>query len=85
MSNIGGEELENSILGCIIKNPEVFDKVCSYFPTDEVFYQNRAKLLWNRIKQMKKNNEHIDLMTVCTGIDKSDATSGLTPLYKYSQ
>ena len=81
MSNIGGEELENSILGCIIKNPEVFDKVCSYFPTDEVFYQNRAKLLWNRIKQMKKNNEHIDLMTVCTGIDKSDATSGLTPLY----
>ena len=81
MNNIDGKELENSVLGCVILYPKVFDTICGFFIKDDVFYQSKAQLLWNRIKQMKRNNEHIDLVTVCSDIDKNDIANGLTPLY----
>ena len=49
--------LENSVLGALIQFPEVYPQIRDYITTDDVFYQDKAKLLWNKLKSMlhKKN------------------------------
>ena len=81
MSGYSGVELEDAVLGSVINNPKLYDKVCGYFIMEEVFSQTRASLLWNKITQMKKSNEHIDLKTMCSNLSKSDTCNGLNALY----
>ena len=47
----------------------------------DVFYQDKAELLWKRITEMKRKGEHIDTLSVCSTITKSDSSKGLTKYY----
>ena len=75
------ELTENAVLGCLIAYPDEYNKVSKYFIDPDVFYQKKAKLLWNRIKEMKHNGQYVDTLTVCTSITKKDINQGLTKHY----
>ena len=72
---------EDVVLGCVITYPEEYDKVTKYFTDVEVFYQIKARILWDKIKCMKRNGQHIDTITVCSSITKKDTSKGLTAYY----
>ena len=74
-------ESENVLLGSVIQNMEEYDKVAKYFMEEDVFYQDRAKLLWKRIVEMKRNGEYIETLSVCGTITKEDSDKGLTKYY----
>ena len=75
------ELTENAVLGCLIAYPDEYNKVSKYFIDPDVFYQKRAKLLWNRIKEMKHSGQYVDTLTVCTSVTKKDINQGLTKHY----
>ena len=74
-------ESEDTILGAVIRDVEEYDKVARYFTDRGVFYQDKAKLLWNRITEMKRKGERIDTLSVCSTITKRDSDKGLTRYY----
>ena len=74
-------ESENVLLGSVIQNTEEYDKVAQYFMEEDVFYQDKAKLLWKRIVEMKRNGEYIETLSVCSTITKKDSDEGLTKYY----
>ena len=41
-----GMETEDIVIGSVIKNPDLYDKVCGYFVLEDVFEQSRASMLW---------------------------------------
>ena len=69
---------EDAVLGSVINNEGEYDAVSKYFTNTEVFYQDRAKLLWNKIKYMKSRNEIIDTRTVSMSLTKHDIDRGVT-------
>ena len=75
------ELTENAVLGCLIAYPDEYNKVSKYFIDPDVFYQKKAKLLWNRIKEMKHSGQYVDTLTVCTSVTKKDINQGLTKHY----
>ena len=72
---------EDTVLGSVIYNIEEYDKVAQYFIEADVFYQKKARLLWGRITEMRKEGEHIDTLTVCSTITKKDSNKGLSKYY----
>ena len=52
-------EAENVILGNIIEYDGVYEDVASYLLNGKVFYQKEAKLLLERIKQLKKDAQEM--------------------------
>ena len=42
---------EDAVLGSIITNADVYDSVASYLSDEEVFYQQCARGLWQKIKK----------------------------------
>ena len=63
---------ENVVLGSVIRNKGEYDAVAKYFTNIEVFYQNKAKMLWNKVKDMKNKGQTVDTLTVCTSLTKDD-------------
>ena len=74
-------ESENVLLGSVIYNIEEYDKVVKYFSERDVFYQEKAMLLWRLITDMKRKGEHIDTLSVCSKIGKKQSEKGLTKYY----
>ena len=72
---------ENVVLGSVIANPGEYEVVSRYFIDISVFHQKRARLLWNKIKEMKRNCQHVDTLTVCTSLTKKDIDKGLDRYY----
>ena len=72
---------EDAVLGSVINHEGEYEIVSKYFTNLEVFYQDRAKLLWKKIKYMKSNNEVIDTRTVSMSITQHDINRGLTHYY----
>jgi len=75
------KSLENSVLGILILYPETYPKIRDYVVTDEIFYQDKAKLLWKKLKVMLGNKEFIDIKTVSSSLSDADINDGLTPMY----
>ena len=72
---------EDVVLGSVISHEGEYEAVSKYFTNLEVFYQDRAKLLWNKIKGMKSRNEVVDTRTVSMSITQYDIDRGLTHYY----
>ena len=75
------ESAENGVLGSVILNEGEYELVSKYFVDTEVFYQDSARLLWNKIKQMKRKKEKIDTLSVSMSVNKDDVQKGLTKHY----
>ena len=74
-------QAEDVVLGSAIANPGEYEAVLKYFSDVNVFHQNKAKLLWNKIKGMKRKGDVVDTLTVCTSISKNDISMGLDRYY----
>ena len=74
-------ETEDVVLGAVIHNKNEYEAVSRYIPNVEVFYQTRAQLLWNKITKMRRDDKHVDMLTVCSSLDKKDNNKGLTSYY----
>ena len=72
---------ENVLLGTVIRYIEEYDKVSKYFRKKEVFYQEKAQFLWERIVDLKRQGEFIDTASVCSSVTKKDSSRGLTKYY----
>ena len=74
-------ETEDAILGGVIHNPLEYDSVSKYISNNDVFYQSKAQLLWNKLTEMKRGNQHIDMRTVCSALNDKETKKGLTAYY----
>ena len=74
-------ETEEAVIGCIIKDKSVYDKVEPYLSDPEVWYDGRAKTLWDILTVMVRNNEEVDLVTVNNRIDEEKRKKGLDSVY----
>ena len=72
---------EDAVLGSVINNEGEYEAVAKYFSNIEVYYQERAKLLWKKIKYMKSKNEVIDTRTVTMSLTQYDINRGLNHYY----
>ena len=75
------KSLENSVLGILILYPEVYPKIRDYIISDEIFYQEKAKLLWRKLKSMLGKKEFIDTKTVVSSLKDEEVSGGLTHMY----
>ena len=75
---------EDVVLGSVISHEGEYEAVSKYFTNLEVFYQDRAKLLWKKIKAMKSRHEIVDTRTVSMSITQYDIDRGLTHYYVVS-
>ena len=73
--------LENALLAGVILYPDQYQKVETYISTLNVFFQNKAKLLWKLIGEMKRDNEEITMPTICASLTPRDHEDGLTSHY----
>jgi len=55
---------EDAVLGAVIMYPEEYENVTKYLSNDEVFYQDRARLLWRKLQRMIRAKEKVDMVTV---------------------
>ena len=72
---------ENVVLGSVIANTGEYEVVSRYFTDINVFHQRRARLLWIKIKEMKRSGQNVDTLTVCTSLTKKDIDRGLDRYY----
>ena len=75
------ESTENAILGCFIAYPNQYDNMIKYITTDKIFYQKKARMLWQKLRKMKINRNHIDMLSVCSSLTKSEISNGITSHY----
>ena len=73
--------MENAVLGAIIRYPEEYDVVSKYFSNDEVFYQDKARLLWRTLKKIINQKEKVDMIAISSSLTKKEVNKGLTAYY----
>ena len=72
---------EDAILGAVIMYPEEYETVTKFLSNDEVFYQDRARLLWKKLKRMIREKEKVDMVTVGSSLNDKEVKKGLTAHY----
>ena len=75
------DELENSLLGVIISDNDVYDGIAKYFNDTSIFGQSKARLLWNKISYLKRQNKKFDLISICSQLTSEERKKGLTNFY----
>lgn len=58
------QQLESSVLGCVINFPNILNKVYKYLDIEGVFYNELNKRLWNSIKSIYLKNGIPDIANV---------------------
>ena len=74
-------EAEEAILGIVLLEPDAYYQVREYIINEDVFYDDRNKLLWRKIRHAIQNNEHLDQITICSDLSSKDTDQGLDPFY----
>ena len=75
------KEAEEVIIGSILLNPEGFREAQKYIIEDDVFYDDRNKMIWNKLKKMISNNAIIDQTTVLSEFTDKEKNEGITAYY----
>ena len=76
------KELENSktemaVIGCVINDISMLDDASIYIPTQDVWSDNRCRVLWNKVVGMAKVNELVDITTLCASISNEEKKKGI--------
>ena len=74
-------ELEDCILGALIRNQEAYDSVAQYVIDKDVFSQKKSKLLWKRITESINKKKRVDLISICSDLTLTEIKGGLTKHY----
>ena len=81
MSQAYDYDIEDCVLGAIMRNVDEYDNVAKYFVNVEVFGRVESQLLWNKLTEMKRGGHHIDMHTVATSLSKDDVKKGCDKHY----
>ena len=73
--------IEYAVIGAVINYPNKYNDIARYIVSDEVWYDNRCKALWNILTGMIKRKEHIDLMTISSNLGTDDAVVGIDNVF----
>jgi len=55
---------EEAVLGSILLQPELYDKIAAWIRDDNAFYQNNNKKIWKAIVELHKERTPVDSLTV---------------------
>jgi len=69
--------IELAVVGAITLYPSKFNDIAKYIISDNVWYDNRCRVLWNILAGMIKRREHIDIKTVSANLDAVDMALGV--------
>lgn len=78
--NMSSQNAEEAIVGCVMINPEVFDRIVL---PDEAFYIHRLRFIWQAFRRLKEKMRPIDLLTVSeelTAANKLEEIGGMSYL-----
>ena len=74
------QEAEKALLGTLLNDSSLYDKVANYL-NDDVFYEGKNRKLFKLIQDMKSSKEDVNFATVCANLTKKDKSIGLTAYY----
>ena len=74
-------DIEIAVLGGVINSPKKFNDVAKYIISDEVWEDNRCKVLWGILEAMTRKNEHIDMITINSSLDASNKVIGVDSVF----
>lgn len=72
MSNIlmsNNQQAERAVLGSILIDNECIEKISSWIQSDEYFYVDKHRDIWNVMKEMHQENITIDLVSISSKIN----------------
>ena len=75
------KEAEGAILGIIMIDSNTYHQAREYITNSHVFYDDRNKILWDKIQYMISHNEHVDMITLCSDLTLEDKKNGLDEYY----
>ena len=81
MSQAYDYDIEDCVLGAIMRNVDEYDNVAKYFVNVEVFGRVESQLLWNKLTEMKRGGHHIDMHTVAASLSRDDVKKGCDKHY----
>ena len=71
--SIHSPEAEKALLGQILKDNSVLDKVGGFIPEPDVFYDDANRLVWDAMSTMRRNEEGvIDIVTILSKFKPND-------------
>jgi len=73
--------IELAVVGAITLYPSKFNDIAKYIISDNVWYDNRCRVLWNILAGMIKRREHIDIKTVSANLDAVDMALGVNNVF----
>ena len=73
--------IELAVVGAVVLYPSKFNDIAKYIVSDEVWYENRCKVLWNILAGMVQRREHIDIMTISANLDAVDMAMGVDNVF----
>ena len=74
-------DIEIAVLGGVINSPKKFNDVAKYIISNEVWEDNRCKVLWGILEAMTRKNEHIDMITISSSLDASNKVIGVDSVF----
>ena len=75
------KEIEDRVLGGVIRHPEEIETIRGYFEDLSVISQKKAKVLWLNLLRMKRNGIPINLPSVCSQLSDKDTNQGCNAHY----
>ena len=74
-------EAEDCLLGLILTDPKYYRVAEQYIVSEDVFWQQQTKALWNIITSKVRENKVYDQITICSELSERDMENGLNPYY----
>tara|TARA_R110000824_G_scaffold72334_2_gene184540 strand:- start:2397 stop:3722 length:1326 start_codon:yes stop_codon:yes gene_type:complete len=74
-------DIEIAVLGGVINSPKKFNDVAKYIISNDVWDDNRCRVLWGILEAMTKKNDHIDMITISASLDTSNKVSGVDSVF----
>ena len=74
-------DIEIAVLGGVINSPKKFNDVAKYIISNDVWDDNRCRVLWGILEAMIKKNDHIDMITISASLDTSNKVSGVDSVF----
>jgi replicative DNA helicase len=74
-------EAEDCLIGLIITDPKYYKVAEQYITSEDVFWQDRTKILWRKIRQRVMQDKLYDMVTLCSDLNENELNEGINPYY----
>ena len=74
-------DIEIAVIGGVINNPRKYNDIAKYIVSNDVWYENKSRVLWEVITGMVKRREHIDMITLTSTLTEDDKVVGVDAVF----